>query len=81
VPPAPTPSTNVSVSSTRVEEPAQTSEVDTQVVNRKPTHPLFAAKARGLRLKVMRFTPSWFSVTMVSSHLRSQIQSNALYII
>lgn len=29
-------------------------------------HPLFADKARGLRLRIMRFTPSWFSVTMVS---------------
>jgi hypothetical protein len=36
---------------------------------RKPSlsqHPLFAAKATGLRTRVMRFTPSWFSVTMVS---------------
>ncbi|KAM0791661.1 hypothetical protein ACM66B_006097 [Microbotryomycetes sp. NB124-2] len=27
-------------------------------------HPVFAAKARGLRLRIMRFTPSWYSVTM-----------------
>ncbi|KAM0756009.1 hypothetical protein T439DRAFT_320700 [Meredithblackwellia eburnea MCA 4105] len=28
------------------------------------SHPLFAARVRGLRLRIMRFTPSWFSVTM-----------------
>ncbi|ORY73240.1 voltage-dependent anion channel-domain-containing protein [Leucosporidium creatinivorum] len=36
-------------------------------VMRRPSlsqHPLFAAKARGLRTRIMRFTPSWFSVTM-----------------
>lgn len=30
-------------------------------------HPFFAAKARGFRARIARFTPSWYSVTMVSS--------------
>lgn len=49
-------------------EPSPTS--DGASIRRRPSlsqHPLFAAKARGLRTKIMRFTPSWFSVTMVSS--------------
>lgn len=33
-------------------------------------HPLFAAKARGLRTRILRFTPSWFSVTMVSQRVK-----------
>ncbi|GAA5914034.1 hypothetical protein JCM6882_001830, partial [Rhodosporidiobolus microsporus] len=28
------------------------------------SHPVFATKARGIRLRVLRFTSSWFSVTM-----------------
>ncbi|KAI5481548.1 sulphite efflux pump protein [Pseudohyphozyma bogoriensis] len=36
-------------------------------IGRRPTfsnHPLFAAKARGIKLRILRFTPSWFSVIM-----------------
>lgn len=35
-------------------------------------HPLFQDKARGLRLRIMRFTPSWYSVTMVSAGLKAR---------
>ncbi|BGP36173.1 Plasma membrane sulfite pump involved in sulfite metabolism [Rhodotorula kratochvilovae] len=31
---------------------------------RRISHPLFADKARGIRLRALRFTSSWFSVTM-----------------
>lgn len=53
---------------TSTAEPSPTS-TDGDVLRRRPSlsqHPLFAAKARGLRTRIMRFTPSWFSVTMVS---------------
>lgn len=35
------------------------------------SHPLFATKARGIRIKIMRFTPSWFSVTMGTGVINS----------
>lgn len=44
------------------------------------SHPLFAAKARGLRNRVLRFTPSWFIVTMVSAGLGSWNQWNSLHL-
>ena len=31
------------------------------------SHPLFVPKARGIRARVLRFTPSWFAVTMGTS--------------
>lgn len=56
---ASTPSTAVA------HEPSGATAMGEAKAKDKSSHPLFAAKARGLRTRIMRFTPSWFSVTMV----------------
>ncbi|GAA5856917.1 hypothetical protein JCM9279_003594 [Rhodotorula babjevae] len=45
-------------------EPLSTNKQPGSAPTRRLTHPLFADKARGIRLRALRFTASWFSVTM-----------------
>ncbi|GAA5827952.1 hypothetical protein JCM11251_005663 [Rhodosporidiobolus azoricus] len=57
------PPSNSAASSDQVLNPHRT--VSSSAVNDwMLSHPVFATKARGIRLRVMRFTASWFSVTM-----------------
>ncbi|SGY20738.1 BQ5605_C016g08135 [Microbotryum silenes-dioicae] len=49
--------------STAIDEP-KTELGGAPVMRSLSTHPLLSPRARGLKIRIMRFTPSWFSVTM-----------------
>ncbi|GAA5936323.1 hypothetical protein JCM10213_004740 [Rhodosporidiobolus nylandii] len=59
----PTPSPQDSSANNDVTNPHQTVP-HSAVEEWMESHPVFASKARGIRLRALRFTASWFSVTM-----------------
>ncbi|SCZ88170.1 BZ3500_MvSof-1268-A1-R1_Chr2-1g04235 [Microbotryum saponariae] len=51
--------------STAIDEPkTETALGGAPVMRSLSAHPLLSPRARGLKIRIMRFTPSWFSVTM-----------------